>query len=293
MKTLRISLLLMVLVCAAIPALAQLDIPQKSPKANVSYRVGLTNVAINYSSPAVRGRGIWGKLVPYNVIWRAGANEATTIEFSTAVTIGGQRLAKGKYAFFLIPEKNGNWTAIFNREWDQWGAYQYDESKDELRVDVPVKSLVEVVEHLRYRITENSVENGMIVLEWERKQVIIPFATDAINMTIKNVNEALKTSNDGDKWWIHAQAAEFLLENNGDLNKALEFANQSIALKPCVRNYWAKAQILAKKNDIEGALAAAEKAQELSKKDDGEKQYYAIIQQQLIASTQQWGKQKK
>lgn len=272
---------------------AQLDIPQKSPKANVALRVGLTDVAIQYSSPAVRGRGIWGKLVPYDKVWRAGANEATVVEFSTNVSIGGKSLPKGKYSLFLIPAKDGNWTAIFNKVWDQWGAYQYDQSKDELRISVTAKNLSDIVENLRYRITTKSVEHGMIVMEWERKQITIPFATDAINLTIKNVNEALKTAPEKDKWWINAEAAEFLVENNGDMDKALNYANQSIQLKSCVRNYWVKAQILAKKQDMAGALAAADKALALSKKDEQEKEFYASVKSQMDAATQQWKKQKK
>ncbi len=295
MKTLYTTIVLFTALCFALPhqAMAQLDIPQKSPKANVSFRVGLTDVSIHYSSPGVRGRGIWGKLVPYDRVWRAGANEATIVQFSTPVNIGGKQLPKGKYSLFLIPAKDGNWTAIFNKVWDQWGAYQYDQSQDELRVSVAVKNLGEVVEHLRYRVTEKSIEQGMIVMEWERKQIIIPFNTDAINLSLKNVNEALKTAKEDDKWWIHAEAAEFLLENNGDTERALFYANQSIALKPCVRNYWVKAQVLAKKKDLAGAIAAAEKALTFSKKDDEEKEFYASVKTQMDVATQQWKKQKK
>jgi tetratricopeptide (TPR) repeat protein len=293
MKTLYATLLVLSVWCLPHQAFAQLDIPQKSPKANVSFRVGLTDVSIQYSSPAVRGRGIWGKLVPYSKVWRAGANEATTVAFSTSVNIGGKQLPKGKYSLFLIPEKDGDWTVIFNRVWEQWGAYQYDQTKDELRAYVTAKNLGEVVEHLRYRITEKSVEEGVIIMEWERKQVIIPFATDAINLTIKNVNDALAICSDDDRWWIHVQAAEFLLENNSYLDKAINHANQSIQLNPCVRNYWAKAQLLAQKQDIPGALAAADKAKSVSSKSDSEKKYYASVKAEMDAATQQWKKQKK
>lgn len=294
MKNLLLVFSLLLICCLAWQsALAQLDIPQKSPKANVSFRVGLTDVTITYSSPAVRGRGIWGKLVPYDKVWRAGANEATTIEFSTDVTVGGKLLPKGKYGLFLIPAREGVWIAIFNKVWDQWGAYQYEHTKDALRAQVAVKNLNEVVEHLRYRITEKDIENGVVVMEWERKQVSIPFFTDAITMTMANVEKALKTAKETDKWWIHIEAAEFLLEYNCDLDDAMAYTDASIALKPCVRNYWAKARLLAQKKDYAGALAAAEKATSYGKSNKEETEYYASVKNPLTAAMQQWKKQLK
>lgn len=291
MKTRFVSLIAFIFWAASIPAFAQLDIPQKSPKANISFRVGVTDVAINYCSPAVRGRGIWGKLVPYDKIWRAGANEATTIEISTNITIMGTVLPKGKYGFFLIPSKDGPWTAVFNKVWDQWGAYNYESDKDALRIQIPVKSLTDVVEHLRYRITEKDIENGMIIMEWERRQIVIPFFTDAVNLSIQNVENALKLAKEEDKWWMNIEAAEFLLDHYCDVNLALEYANASIKLKPTVRNYWVKAQLLAWKKDLLGAVAAANEATLLSsiKGNSEETEYYNSIKEQLEASKLKWG----
>lgn len=291
MKARFVCPLLALLLAIGIPAKAQLDIPQKSPKATISFRVGVTDVTINYCSPAVRGRGIWGKLVPYDKIWRAGANEATTIEISTDITLMGTILPKGKYGFFLIPAKEGPWTAVFNKVWDQWGAYSYNADKDALRIAVQAKSLSDVVEHLRYRITEKDIENGLIVLEWERKQVLIPFTTDAVNHTLQNVEKALAQAKEEDRWWINIEAAEFLLDNFCDAHLALSYTEASIKLKPTARNHWAKAQILAWKNNLAGAIAAANKATELGTKGDKEeKEYYASIKEQLTASIQSWQK---
>lgn len=292
MKSLSLSLAFIIVACilGIAPAQAQLDIPQKSPKANISFRVGVTDVTINYCSPAVRGRGIWGKLVPFDKVWRAGANEATTIDFSTNITVGGVVLPKGKYGFFLIPSKSGNWTAIFNKVWDQWGAYDYEAEKDALRVSIEVKNLTEVVEHLRYRITEKNIENGLIVMEWERKQIILPFATDAINQSMENIEKALKSAKEEDKWWMHIEAAELQLEHYCDVNIGLAHTNASIALKPTVRNYWAKAQLMAWKKDYVAAIAAADKALELSNTNKEEKDFYASIKGQIEAETQIWKK---
>ena len=102
----------------------ELELPRKSPKASISYSVGLTDITINYSSPSVRERAVWGKLVPWGKVWRAGANEATTVEFSTDVYVEGELLPAGKYSFFLIPKKEEKWTAIFNKVAYQLGAYE-------------------------------------------------------------------------------------------------------------------------------------------------------------------------
>lgn len=122
-------------------------------------------ITINYGSPAVKGRQIWGALVPYNEIWRTGANEATNIEFSKDVLIEGQELKAGKYGLFTIPGEN-EWTIIFNSVWDQWGAYDYDASKDVLRIKVVPKTHEPLAERLDFVIGKNGIS-----LVWEKLEV--------------------------------------------------------------------------------------------------------------------------
>lgn len=142
-----------------------------SPKAEVMQTVGLTDIRIIYSRPGVKGRTIWGKLVPYNSVWRAGADEATKFIFSSDVIIEGKTLKKGSYSFFAIPGKN-EWTLIFNKVADQWGAFEYNESQDALRIKVePEKGNMQ--EWLTYTITKTSDTTATIRLEWERLK--IPF----------------------------------------------------------------------------------------------------------------------
>lgn len=142
-----------------------------SPKAEVMQTIGFTEVSIIYSRPGVKGRTIWGKLVPYNAVWRAGANEATKIIFTTDVTIEGKSLKKGAYSFFAIPGKN-EWTLIFNKVADQWGAFEYNESEDALRIKVkPEKGNWQ--EWLAYTITKINDSSALIRLEWEKLK--IPF----------------------------------------------------------------------------------------------------------------------
>ncbi len=147
-----------------------------SPKAGVEQTVGFTKITIDYSRPGVKGRTIWGALVPYNVVWRAGANEATKITFSTDVKINGKKLKAGSYGFFTIPTAK-NWTIIFNKVADQWGAFEYNDVEDALRVEVtPEKDDSCWQEWLAYTFTKTSDNTAVMRLEWEKLKV--PFTVE-------------------------------------------------------------------------------------------------------------------
>ncbi len=145
-----------------------------SPKASVMQVVGLTEVKIDYCRPGVKGRTIWGDLVPYNKVWRAGANEATTINFSSDVMIEGKKLSAGKYSFFAIPTK-GDWTLIFNKVADQWGAFEYNEAEDALRITVKPQSNG-FQEWLTYSFNKTGDKSAVVNLEWEKLKV--PFKVE-------------------------------------------------------------------------------------------------------------------
>ena len=132
-----------------------------SPAATATGKLGTTDVTVAYSSPAVKGRPIWGKLVPYGQVWRAGANEATTVEFSKAVMVEGKALPAGKYGFFVIPTEK-QWTVIFNKVPNQWGAFKYDEKQDALRVTVTPRKAASMSERLIYKVNPTG-----LVLRWE------------------------------------------------------------------------------------------------------------------------------
>ncbi len=147
-----------------------------SPKAAVIQTVGFTDVRIDYSRPGVKGREIWGGLVPYNKVWRAGANEATKITFSADVKINGKTLKAGSYGFFTIPTKD-KWTIIFNKVADQWGAFEYNEAEDALRLEVsPEKDDGCWQEWLAYTVTKTSDNTAVVRLEWEKLK--IPFTIE-------------------------------------------------------------------------------------------------------------------
>ena len=140
-------------------------------------KVGDVDVKINYSAPYAKGRAIFGELIPYGKIDRLGANEATTIEVSSNVTIEGEDLAAGKYSMFSIPGED-KWTIVFNTVADQWGAYEYDESKDALRVEVESHQLDEMVEQMKIDLKEKEGKSW-IVIKWEKTKVPLSIAAAA------------------------------------------------------------------------------------------------------------------
>ena len=141
-----------------------------SPKALVEQTVGYTEVKIEYNRPGVKGRSIWGSLVPYNTVWRAGANEATKITFTTDVKIDGKKLKAGSYSFFAIPTEK-TWTLIFNKVADQWGAFEYNDVEDALRIEVTPMPNICWQEWLAYTISKSSDKKAVIMLEWEKLKV--------------------------------------------------------------------------------------------------------------------------
>jgi len=144
--------------CFAVSALAQ---EKASPAMTAEGTVGSAEITINYSSPAVKGRMIWGDLVPLGQVWRAGANEATKFTTSQDIMVEGQKLPAGTYSFFIIPNEYES-TLIFNSEAEQWGAFNYDSSKDVLRVNVPSQQTSTMEERLVYEVKDDSFE-----IRWE------------------------------------------------------------------------------------------------------------------------------
>lgn len=140
---------------------------QKSPKAEASSAVGSGKVTINYSQPSVKGREVWGKLVPYDKVWRTGADDATTIEFAKDATVEGKKIAAGKYSLFTIPTKSGEWTIVFNKTAKQWGAYDYKEADDALRVKVQSSKSSSLTEKMTFKVGTD----GIVTLLWENLQV--------------------------------------------------------------------------------------------------------------------------
>ena len=264
-------------------------LPQKSPAASVGYTVGMTEINISYNSPAVDEREIWGNIVPYGEIWRAGANSATTIEFSTDVNVEGQSLPAGKYAFFLIPAEGADakWTVIFNKTHDQWGAYRYDEAEDALRVEVKPQFKSVNQERLVYSIHDQAIDKGYIKMAWEKARVYFRFKVDVLEPAMASMDEALENASEEDKWVVYAQGASFLLDNEWETRQAMEWADKSTSMFDHSWNWYIKARAQAASGDYSGALASVEKSKQVYEAND-EDDFYKNAEEEIAKNVADW-----
>ncbi len=247
-------------IASALPLAAQqapqLTLPRVSQKQSVTQTVGLTDVTITYSRPGVKGRPIWGALVPYDKVWRTGANEATTIAFSDDVTINGQALPKGTYSLHTIPGKD-EWTVVFNNTSNQWGSFNYDPAKDALRVKAkPEKAAF--TEWLTFDIPELSTDNAKVVIRWENLAVPFTVGTATTKKVTENARAAVAAAKPDD-WQTPLRAASYAMEN-GDMADANAWLDQSMKAKQTIRGTWLHAQIQAKSGDRAGAIKTGESA---------------------------------
>jgi hypothetical protein len=248
--------MLSLLPCSAI---AQLQLPRPSPAAKVSQVVGLTEIAVEYSSPAVKGRKIWGGLVPYGEVWRTGANQATKITFTKDVTIANTAVPAGSYAFFAIPTAN-EWTLILNKDFNQNGTDNYKQATDIVRVQVLPKP-IPPRERLAYAISDFTDEAASVDLEWEKLRVSLPVKLGTQAQALANI----KAMSDG-AWGPYNNAARYMLESVKDYDAGLQLADKSIAAREHWFNLWTKAQLLAAKGKYKEALTYAQKAKQLGDK---------------------------
>jgi Tfp pilus assembly protein PilF len=236
---------------------ALLDLPRDSQHSAVTQRIGITDITISYSRPLVKGRPIWGKLVPYNEVWRTGANENTTIRFTDDVSIEGKPLAKGVYALFTIPGEN-QWTVIFSKVHTAWGSFTYNQADDVLRVTVKPQT-TEPQEALAFDFDDVKADSAVATLRWEK--VAVPFKIDVnvhdiVQASLHNQLQGLAQYT----WEGWDDAATYLLTAKYDLNEALQYEETSIRTEPRFDNYLTKSQILeamGRKDDSEMAKKQA------------------------------------
>ena len=237
-------------------------VPRVSPDKAVYQKIGYTEVKIDYGSPAVKNRQIWGDLVSYDKVWRAGANNATTVEFNSEVSINNMPLDSGKYALFMIPKENDKWTVIFNKTHKQWGAFKYNEEEDALRVDILPKRNPYPTENLNYTINQVGYKYGSILLQWEYLEIEIPFETNYLKQFEQEVESRADQQPDYIKWIVYLQGAEHLLQIQSNERLAMSWMNQAEELMNATSEwndqfyprayikghlYWTKAKLLAQK----------------------------------------------
>ena len=214
--------------------------PQLSPAAEVSQVIGLTKVTIDYHRPAVRGRRIWGDLVPFDQVWRLGANEATTISFSDPVKVDGYDVPAGTYALFAIPRAD-MWTLILSKQARQFGAWAYDPKDDLLRWDVRPKQ-VGSNEWLTFEVYPASASTAYVDLYWEHTRISFLVETDLETQVQARLDKALAKAKPTD-WEIWSQAAEYCVEQDVNLQRALEWIERSLKIQVNATNLFVKARL--------------------------------------------------
>ena len=234
-----------------------LDLPRPSQSATVAQRVGITDINIHYARPLVKGRKIWGGLVPYEEVWRAGANENTIISFSDPVTIEGQPLPAGTYGLHTIPHEKA-WTIMFSRNSSSWGSFTYDSTEDALRITAKT-SPSDFHEALTYEFDELQPSSVVVTLRWERVAISFEVAVDLNQVVSRSLEKQLRA---WPRWMWQSwdEAATYLLENHGDLKTALEDGDHSIRLEERFENWFTKSRILSALHRDTEASAARTKA---------------------------------
>ena len=266
---LRIRLLLLLTGVLSVTALCQaqtatgetlmLDLPRASQHSILTQRIGVTDITINYHRPLANGRQIWGKLVPYGQVWRAGANENTTIKFSDPVTIEGKELDKGTYGLHMIPGEN-EWTVIFSKNSTSWGSFTYKQDEDALRVNVKPQA-TELHDALAYDFDGLKPDSAVITMRWDK--VAVPFkVTIKVNdIVLDSIHRQLHGLNQY-YWEGWDDAAGYLLANKINLDEALKDEDQSIQIEERYDNLMSKSRILETMGRRDDAVAFRNKALE-------------------------------
>ena len=259
MKKLSIAASLLLVALSAF-AQSAIRLPEQSPAASAGQTIGVTDVSVTYHRPAVNKRKIWGGLVPFGAVWRTGANENTTISFSTPVKIEGQPLPAGTYALYAIPGA-AQWTMIFSKFTGGWGAYNYDPAEDALRVTVTPQTVAESQERLSYTFDDVTNNAAVASLRWEKLRVPMKIEVDLPSTVRASIASTLRG---GKHWDANAWAAAARWElRNGDADTALKYADHALSVSTTSGTLRTKAAVLEKKGDAKGAAELRERAKSL------------------------------
>ena len=233
----------------------QVRTPRPSPGASITQTVGTTDITIKYSRPGVKGRTIWGDLVPYGKVWRTGANEATTISFSDDVLVGGQKLAKGTYSLHTTPGAN-EWTIHFNSVADQWGSYSYDAAKDVVKVTAKPEA-ADFREWLTFEIPEMTTDTAKVVVRWEKIAVPFTIDTKSTERTLAGFRNAMQPD-----WRTAYMAADFAFNNKGAATDAemSAWVEQSLKINQNIANLWLRARMADRAGNRAEAIRYGEQA---------------------------------
>jgi hypothetical protein len=218
-----------------------LDLPRPSQHAVVTQRIGITDITVNYHRPLANGRQIWGKVVPYGQVWRAGANENTTVTFTDPVTIEGQPLDKGTYGLHMIPAEN-QWTVIFSKMSTAWGSFSYKQDEDALRVTVKPQT-AEFHNALTYDFDDVKPDSTVVTLRWDKVAVPFKVAVKVNDIVEASVRRQIRGLNQY-YWESWDDVASYFLASKTNLDEALKDEDQSIQAEERFDNLLNKSRIL-------------------------------------------------
>lgn len=236
---------------------AMLTLPDVSQHARITQRIGLTDITIDYHRPLVAGRKIFGGLVPYGQVWRAGADYNTTIELTDSVRVDGHPLARGIYGLHMIPGES-SWVIIFSKNSTSWGSFYYDSTEDALRVTVRPRPIPQK-EVLTYDFDDPSATSVTVAMRWDRVAVPFTIDIDVPHLVARSLRNQLR-GRAGSEWQAHEEVANYLLENALDPHEALGDAEQSIEIEDRFENEITKARALRALGRTEEARATQAKA---------------------------------
>lgn len=237
-----------------------IKMPPPSPPQTIKQDFGISSIELSYSRPGVKGRKVFGDLVPYGAVWRTGANNATTIDFADDVTIGTTKVPAGKYGLLTIPDKD-NWTIIITKQTDVTNPASYKQESDVVRIAAKPMTMKDKMETFTMQFANVKSSTCELQIMWENTAVSLPISSDVENVVMKEIDEAMNKDNRP-----YFQAALFYLNNGKDLNQAVTWFDKAIAQQP--DGYWIyhqKANALAKLGKKDEAKATAQKSIELAK----------------------------
>jgi tetratricopeptide (TPR) repeat protein len=242
-----------------------LVLPKASPRATVSQTIGLTTISITYDRPGVKSREVWGQLVPYDSVWRAGANENTVIAFSSPVRVGGRDLPAGRYGVHMIPTRS-EWTVILSRQADAWGSFSYDPKEDAVRLSArPVAAPFQ--ESLSYTLDDPGTGSAVATLHWEKLAVPFTVEVDSKRVVVDSLRQQLRGL--GRFFWQPwNQAAAWCAANDVNLKEAADWAQSSIAINENFNNLRVKATLLEKLGDSAAAAQLRDRSFEVALEPD-------------------------
>lgn len=248
-------------------AFTQLDHPKASPAATVTQKIGFITITVEYSRPAVRGRKIFGDLVPYGRIWRVGANESTKITFDSDVKIMGDTLSRGTYALYAFPEK-GEWQIVFHKNISHWGdgRKKYNPDEDALRIRIKPQKTESFQENLLIAFDSISHENATLILHWASTEVRTHISVDTHEIMEQQIEERLSHQGEPQTYY---EAARYYVEQNMKYDLALSYLNKAIELGGDTYYYHrVKSLAEAQLGDYKAAIKSAKKSLELAQEQD-------------------------